>query len=78
LLLAIKIWEWFKMIPKDIKFNKPKITKENKEYVAKQQEKIKQENIRWYLQHPGWWNTNTGDMLKKHWGLEDVEELKDK
>ena len=66
------------MIPENGKFKKPKITKENKEYIAKQKEKIKQENIVWYLTHPGWWNTNTGDMLKKLWGLEDVEELKDK
>ena len=46
--------------------------------MAEQREKIRKSNIKWYLTHPGWWNTETGKQLKEHWGIDDVEELKDK
>ena len=54
---------------------KPKLTERAKNFLAETKEKIRKNNIKWYLTHPGWWGTEEG---KQHWGIDDVEELKDK
>tara|TARA_R100001463_G_scaffold19971_1_gene48918 strand:+ start:60 stop:245 length:186 start_codon:yes stop_codon:yes gene_type:complete len=57
---------------------KQKLSEGAKKFIAEQKEKIRKSNIKWYLTHPGWWGTETGKQLKEHWGIDDVEELKDK
>jgi|TARA_R100001163_G_C5051940_1_gene188674 hypothetical protein len=57
---------------------KPKLTERAKNFLAETKEKIRKNNIKWYLTHPGWWGTEEGKQLKEHWGIDDVEELKDK
>ena len=57
---------------------KPKLTERAKNFLAEKKEKIRKNNIKWYLTHPGWWGTEEGKQLKEHWGIDDVEELKDK
>tara|TARA_R100001198_G_C5063959_1_gene113550 strand:- start:34 stop:219 length:186 start_codon:yes stop_codon:yes gene_type:complete len=61
-----------------MKQKKQKLSEGAKKFMAEQREKIRKNNIKWYLTHPGWWNTETGKQLKEHWGIDDVEELKDK
>ena len=61
-----------------MKQKKQKLSEGAKKFIAEQREKIRKNNIKWYLTHPGWWNTETGKQLKEHWGIDDVEELKDK
>ena len=62
---------------KQEKKKKPKLSEGAKKFLAETKEKIRKNNIKWYLQHPGWWGTETGEQLKKHWGIEDATELKD-
>jgi hypothetical protein len=57
---------------------KPKLDERAKKFLAEQKEKIRKNNIKWYLTHPGWWNTETGKQLKEHWGIDDVGELQNK
>jgi len=49
-----------------------------KNFLEETKQIIRKNNIKWYLTHSGWWNTEVGKQLKEHWGIEDVEELKGK
>ena len=57
---------------------KPKLTERAKNFLAETKEKIRKNNIKWYLTNTGWWGTEEGKQLKENWGIYDVEELKDK